>query len=308
MIGFACKFCDDDKQKVNDLNIKTTTQKFLRSNDPHQKIKTLLNHNYFATLNLLKYVSNLPKDLKMVRLSSDLLPFYTHNEFKNIYQKEDINNLTKTFLNHIGRFSRKHNIKLSFHPGQFTALSSHRNDVIQSSISECNYHAFMCLNMGFKTFNNIKINVHVSGKNGINGFRETLKEIPQKTKNFMTVENTENKYNLDTILELSDDLPIVFDIHHEFCNSGKYIDRKDKRISKVLKSWKGFKPSMHLSNSKGNKNRNELRSHSDFIYNEDSKNIMFDYLNDFDIMIEAKKKNLASIKFYNDMKKINIGE
>ena len=301
MIGFACKFCDEDKQKVKEYNITTTTQKFLKSNDPHQKIKSLLNHNHLATLNLLNYVAHLPNDLRMVRLSSDLLPFFSHHEFGKIYQQSDIENLTKTFLKQVGNFSTKHNIKLSFHPGQFTALSSHRIDVIQSSIAECNYHAFMCLNMGFSSFNDIKINVHVSGKRGIEGFKETLKEIPQETKNFMTVENTENKYNLDEVLELSDDLPIVFDIHHEFCNSGKYINRKDKRISKVIKSWKGFRPSMHLSNSRGDKNKNELRSHSDFIYNDHSKKIMFDYLSDFDIMIEAKKKNLASLKFYGDM-------
>lgn len=158
--------------------------------------------------------------------------------------------------------------------------------------------------MGFVDRSHCKINIHVNGSKGVQGFKSQLQNLSQYSLKYLTVENTEYKYDLDTVLDLCDNLPIVFDIHHEFFANGEYIPVTDSRIKDVIASWNGVRPVLHYSNSRGDKNKNELRSHSDYLWNRNANKIVCKYLSEFDVMLEAKMKNFASIKFYNDVKNL----
>lgn len=82
-IGFACKYLDrfGDKKIEKQFNVTTTTAKHLSTVDAEQKLDSVVEHNLSATKKLIKYVSTLPDELKMVRFSSNILPLFTHKEF-----------------------------------------------------------------------------------------------------------------------------------------------------------------------------------------------------------------------------------
>lgn len=88
-IGFACQY----RHPVRDLSIsalklietpfnpRTTTLRWMDSvaaNVAREKLVEVVTHNLAAQLQLLAYVAELPPTLRMLRLSSDLLPFYSH--------------------------------------------------------------------------------------------------------------------------------------------------------------------------------------------------------------------------------------
>ena len=58
-----------------------------------------------AQLRLLTYVATLPKPLQMLRLSSDLLPFYSHPKVAAVYQDpaiaQQLNKSEKTVRNQV---------------------------------------------------------------------------------------------------------------------------------------------------------------------------------------------------------------
>lgn len=333
-IGFACKWIDNPSQ-INGLKAKdsakqyntmTTTLAWLNRQSKsiaEQKLWDIMRHNLSATLALLHKVNQLPEPLKMVRLSSDLLPMYTEPTWRYFWQLSDV----KQFLEHnfkkIGDYAKSNNIRLSFHPGQFTVLASDNPDIVTKSIEEFEYHADMARYMGYgQSFQDFKINVHISGKRGPDGIRIVYNQLSSEAKNCITIENEEMSWGLDDCLQLADIIPIVLDVHHHWVREGEYIDSSDNRVAKVIDSWRGITPVMHYSISRedilvehlsnifpdrnqlisNGLNKSKLRAHSDFYWNSEVNLWVLQFLTTFDIMCESKAKNLASIQLYEQYK------
>jgi len=308
MIGYACKYMDINmnKEHISNMNFKTSTIKYLNKIDNQErKLLSLVTHNLNALENQILYVKSLNKELHMMRIGSDILPFFTHNDFSYFYKQDIIKNLIEIKLKEIGKLAN--GIRLSFHPGQFTVLASDRDDVIINSIKEIEYHTYIAKCLNYTDRSKMKINIHLSGKLGINKFKESFNSLSILSKNLLTVENTEYKYGLDEVLELSELLPIVFDIHHDFVFSEKYINISDNRINKIIKSWNGVKPVMHYSQPKitDTLKKKDLRKHSDYYLDNKVNDYVFkNFYNNFDIMCESKCKNLASIDLFNYLNKV----
>lgn len=333
-IGFACKYMHDDrdlktssiKEIESQYNTKVTTISFLRTQTTQQvydKIYTIIEHNLKSQLKLLEYVNSLPETLRMVRISSDLLPVYTHDDYMNLYKDTDIANLVQKGFSDIGEYARKHNIRLSMHPDQFCVLASDKEHVIENSIRMFEYHADMIrfMNFGLK-FQDFKCNIHIAGALGVPKMIESINRLSTTAKNVITIENEEKTYGLDDCLKLKEHCPIVLDIHHFWINSGYYIDRHDPRVQEVIDSWKGVRPTMHYSQSKEilmdlgfsaeeplniesiveskKFNKKDLCAHSDRMWNKPCNVYAKQFIDEFDIMFEAKHKNLAAIEFYNN--------
>jgi UV DNA damage endonuclease len=214
--------------------------------------------------------------------------------------------------------ARSKQVRLSFHPGQFTVLASENPGIVNNSIEEFEYHADMARWMGYgKSFQDFKINVHISGKQGPDGIRRAYNRLSPEARNCITIENEENTHNLETCLELADLVPIVLDVHHHWINSGEYISPNDVRVKRVIDSWRGQRPAMHYSVSRedvlvghardvrpdmasllslGYK-KQKLRAHSDFYWNSAVNDWVAGFSPNFDIQCESKSKNLASGEF-----------
>jgi UV DNA damage repair endonuclease len=173
--------------------------------------------------------------------------------------------------------------------------------------------------MGYgKKFQDIKINVHISGRKGPEGIRQAYKRLSTEARNSLTIENEEITHDLDTCLQISDLVPIVLDIHHHWVNTGEYIDPSDDRVKKVIDSWRGIRPVCHYSVSRedllvnhsrherpdlrslleSGHNKQKVRAHSDYYWNEATNEWALTFNDNFDIMCESKAKNLASFKLY----------
>jgi UV DNA damage endonuclease len=327
-VGFACKFMHEDqslqpkilKEMQQPLNYRATTIKWLNEHKTQadDRLRELVMHNLAATYKLVKYVSTLPENQRMVRLGSDMLPAYTEKYWSGFYKDNGIKTIIERELAKVGEFARQHGVRLSFHPGQFTVLASDNPDIVDNSIKEFEYHADMARYMGYgKSFQDFKINVHISGRLGPDGIRDAYRRLSPEARNTITIENEENKWGLEDCLELGDILPIVLDIHHHFVNSGTYIQATDDRYKRVIESWRGVRPAMHYSQSRedylinhdpevlpdmeqllsqGYK-KGKLRAHSDYMWNNAVNEWAKTFLDYADIMIEAKCKNLASKQF-----------
>ena len=337
-LGFACKWIDDAEQ-VNGIkptddakkyNTGSTTVAWLnrQSKDvAEQKLWDLMVGNIESTRLLVERVGQLDQNLRMVRLSSDLLPVYTQSDWAYFWRRADVRDYCERNFLSIGDSARSRNVRLSFHPGQFTVLASVNPGIVDRSIDEFEYHADLARWMGFgKTFQDLKINVHISGKEGPDGIRRAYARLSSEARNCITIENEENAWGLDDCLTISDIVPIVLDIHHHWIREGQYVSATDSRVDRVVDSWRGVRPTLHYSLSRedylvdhntgvmpdhntllesGHK-KQKLRAHSDFYWNTAVNKWALSFLDRFDIMCESKGKNLASFALHEQAKQLNL--
>ena len=329
-VGFACKYLHEDqslKPKILEelqrpLTEKCTTKAWLNRQErdvAEQRLWDIMEHNTRAAYNLVKYVGSLPESQRMVRLGSNQLPMYTEPGWRYYWQQQDIRDYAARRYAIVGEAARELGVRMSMHPGQFCVLASDNEDVVERSIEEFEYHADIIRWMGYgKKFQDFKCNVHISGRKGPEGIKAVLPRLSPEARNTITIENDENSWGLDSSLELADDVALVVDIHHHWVHSaGEYIRHDDDRIKRVIDSWRGERPAMHYSVSRkdylvdhrpdhrpdyqallasGHK-KAKLRAHSDFMWNDAVNAWAASFRKDFDIMVEAKAKNLASIAF-----------
>ena len=317
-IGFACKIQTAHDKADPKLNTKSTTISYLARQtqaNAYGKLWDLLEHNMTALQAQLTYIAKLPNNQRMFRLTSDLLPAYTHDDWMPFYFQADVVRFLETKLSKIGEYARANDIRLSFHPGQFCVLASDNPGVVENSILEFEYHADVIRYMGYgREFQDFKCNVHVGGKQGPKGIISALKRLSPEARNCLTIENAEFTWGLDASLELVDHCALVLDIHHHWINSGEYIEPTDARFKRVVDSWRGVRPVIHYSVSREDVlvdhdettkpdlkalkalgfTSAKLRAHSDYYWNQAVNSWALTFSPHADIMCESKQKNLAS--------------
>lgn len=328
-VGFACKFLHEDqtlKPKLLEeiqrpLTEKCTTVAWLnrQSRDvAEQRLWDIMVHNTQAVYNLIEWVGSQRPELRMVRIGSNQLPMYTQPDWRYFWQRSDVKEYASREYSKAGDLARKLNVRLSMHPGQFCVLASDRPDVVNRSIEEFEYHADIIRYMGYgKEFQDFKCNVHISGRQGPAGIVNVYSKLSEEARNTITIENDENSWGLDASLQLPAYIPLVLDIHHHWCKTGEYINATDDRLSRIIDTWRGVRPVMHYSVSREDylvghdpnvlPNKEELleqgfkkaklRAHSDYMWNNAVNDWASSFRDNFDIMVEAKMKNLASFPF-----------
>jgi UV DNA damage repair endonuclease len=330
-IGFACKFAEINKKgeiaSVEGLNTGGTTQAWAKRNKRdvvEEKIMDVAKRNILNTHALVKKVATLAPELRMLRLTSDMLSFYTMDEYKDFWHSTDVQNSLARWFAPIGETARANDVRLSFHPDQFVVLASDREEVVNKSIEEFEYHCDMVRWMGYgKSFQDFKVNVHISGRKGPQGIRDVYSRLSPEARNTLTLENEEYTHGLSDCLSLSDLVPTVMDIHHNWIREGNYISHNDDLVKQVIDSWRGVRPTMHYSVSRedvltshsttrlpdhgalieSGHNKQKLRAHSDYFWNDAVNDWALTFHDKFDIMCESKGKNLASFKLLEHAKR-----
>lgn len=329
-IGFVCKWIDNatqiegvkPKDDAKKYNTCTTTVAWLNRQTvevAEQRLWDIMVTNIESLRLLVERVGTLQPELRMVRLSSEVLPCYTEPGWRYFWFKPDVRAYAEKHFAAVGAIARAKGVRLSFHPGPFTVLASDRPKIVDLSIDEMEYHADMARWMGYgQKFQDFKINIHISGKRGAAGVRENYGRLSPEARNCLTIENEEMTYGLDDCLVLGDLVPIVLDIHHHWCREGEYIQPDDPRISRVIDSWRGVRPVIHYSVSReehlidhpsdrlpsrdalieAGHNKQKLRAHSDFYWNRAVNEWALTHWQWADIMCESKAKNLASFALF----------
>ena len=328
-VGFCCKWIDSveqimsigPKDDAKELNTRTVTATWMNRNAGNKaelKLWDIIEHNLNSVKLLLERTAARDSIYHMVRLGSDLLPLYTHDDWCDFYRRFGVQDRLEDMFGEIGQYAKEKDIRLSFHPGQFTVLASHRADVRRKSLQELEYHADMAHWMGYgQEFQDLKINIHISGQLGAYGVQQALPHMSPVAKRCLTIENDEMTWGIDESLKLEHDIALVVDIHHHWVKTGEYIEPDDPRMLRVIDSWRGVRPVIHYSlpredvlighdvNTRpdflklmgSGYNRPKLRAHSDFYWNKACNDWAWSFLDKFDIQTESKGKNLSQEAF-----------
>ena len=336
-IGFCCKYLDPDQTQKPKV-LKEIQQKYTErmttitwldrqeKSVAEERMLELVTHNMQAAYNLVEWVSNLPAERRMVRLGSNQLPGATQEDWRYMWDDPTNIKMLEEGFAKVGKLAKEKDVRLSFHPGQFTVLASENEDVVKRSIDEFEYHVNMARWMGFgETFQDFKCNIHISGRKGAQGIIDVLPKLSPEARNIMTIENDEMCHGLDESLKLKDHVALVLDIHHHWIRDEEYIQPDDDRIEMIKESWRGVRPAMHYSYSRdewldqseiitestrhddfhniqdlieSGAKKQKLRAHSDFYPNKKVNEWALSFWQDFDIQCEAKAKNLASEQLY----------
>lgn len=184
------------------------------------RLRQTVAHNLLNVLSMLAF--NGAHGLRHFRLSSDLVPFASHP----VCDLDWVGEFAATF-SEIGAFARAHGMRLSAHPGQFVLLNSPKEEVVQASIAELDYHARMMDAIGAGP--EAKLQIHVGGLYGdrqtaLDRFVERYERLPDSIRDRLAIENDERQFGLADCLELHQrtGVPVIFDtFHHSILNAGE---------------------------------------------------------------------------------------
>jgi len=237
--------------------------------------------------------------IKMYRMSSEMFPWATEYEFE---QLKDWNEIQK-ILQRCGAKATMYKQRLSFHPGPFNVLVSPKENVVLNTIKDLEVHGRImdAMNLSKTPYN--KINIHCNGVYGdkqsaMDRFITNFDKLSNSVKTRLTIENDDkaSMYSVKDLMYIHNaiKIPIVFDYHHHTFNTGDLSERD--ALALAITTWpKGITPAVHYSESKAlHENNIKLKpqAHSDYI-----QKLPETYNNDVDIMVEAKQKDLAILKF-----------
>jgi len=319
-VGFCCKYIGDDECNMRSTTVAWLNRQTMR--DAEIRMREIMHHNLAAIEKLIRNVGAGPEITRMVRLGSDILPMYTHEVWQKFWQKPDIQVIIADRFKQIGDLARELDVRLSFHPGQFTVLASDKQDVVERSIHEFEYHCDMIRWMGYgQKFQDFKCNVHISGAQGAQGIIDVLPRLSTEARNVITIENDEISWGLDESLKLAEHCALVLDIHHHWVKEAEFIQPDDPRVQMVIDSWRGQRPVIHFSSPRENildnyradalpdhaqmlsdgHNRMAMRAHSQYYTNSALVQWAGTFMPQFDIQTESKAKNLSRDRFLREL-------
>jgi len=291
-LGYACL------SKTIDITSSSTYTytNYLKDENNLEKLDKIIISNLLDLEKILDY--NYKNNIHFFRLSSKLIPLATKDDVNF-----DYSNRYKMYYDRIANKIKTYDIRVDFHPDQFTVLNSTRKEVLDNTFEILNYHYKMLENLKIKEKVLIlHIGSSVLGKeNSIKRFINNFKKLPTHIKESIAIENDDKIFNINDCLKISNELniPIVLDYHHHICN---YVDNVD--FKKIFETWKNINPKIHFSSPK-NKTKKDFRSHHDYINSNDFIEFIdkIKHLNfDVDIMIEAKAKDEALFRLVRELK------
>ncbi|MCK8778512.1 UV DNA damage repair endonuclease UvsE [Rhizobium sp. NTR19] len=304
-LGFPVKVMARDDLKSNDSRRS--------ANNPHLKVS-------------LEYVDQIldhldRHDIRMYRMSSDIAPYVTHPDMPQFHGMigESVSELRA-----LGEKSKRLDIRLSFHPSQFVVLNSPDPELVRKSIWDLSTQAEMLdlMELGPEAV----LVIHVGGTYGdIPASRarwvETWKMLPEHVRRRLVLEHDDLRFSAADVLWIHEHtgVRLIFDYQHFWCLNPERADLRET-LAAILATWpEGQQPKIHFSSP-----RTELREqvrvdpktrkkttkyvapvftgHADFCNPFEFATFMRTAEGlDFDVMLEAKSKDLALLRLRPDL-------
>ncbi len=233
------------------------------------------------------------------RLSSDLFPLITYDEanieLEDLPNYDDIDEAFDDIANTIAT----NNVRISCHPSEFNVLASLNTQAIEKTITELNFFSSFMDRIGCPPNYRSPMNIHVNNKSGthlevLHRFIKNFDRLDSNCRNRIVLEN-DDKLGGWSVIELIHQIhdvtsiPITFDYLHHACHPHGLDE--ERAINACYRSWDGYKPLFHYSESRPGKNP---RAHADYA------NKPFNtYGLDFDIDFELKMKDKAILQHIN---------
>ena len=243
---------------------------------------------------------NILNGFNFFRITSGLAPWKSEYNWTDLKDLDEI----KMYLHSAGVKAKTHNLRITSHPGPFNVLTSPHPHVVDNCVNDLTMHGDVFDMLGLTRTHFNKINIHIGGAYGdkpeaMKRFCENFNLLPESVKSRLTVEN-DDKASMYSVKELYNGVykrigvPIVFDYHHhKFCDGGL---GEQEALELAMSTWpEGITPATHYSESRREEQGDDtirVQAHSDYIYDK-----IDTYGNDIDIMVEAKRKELAVQKY-----------
>jgi UV DNA damage endonuclease len=214
-IGYAC---------VN-TQLPTSARTVRLANATPERLRELIAANLDALEAILRW--NEAHGIQVFRLTSNLVPFASHQANELAWWDD----LAPRF-GELGELMRRAGMRLSTHPGQYTVLSSARQEVVAAAVRELEYHDRMLSAFGLDASHKIVIHVGsgaAAKDEARNRFAAGFALLSPGARSRLVVENDE-RWPLDAVLPLAERLrlPVVFDaFHHELAPSFEELGTRD---------------------------------------------------------------------------------
>ena len=242
---------------------------------------------------------NILNGFNFFRITSGLAPWKSEYDWTDLKDLDEI----KIYLHSAGVKAKTHNLRITSHPGPFNVLTSPHPHVVDNCIKDLSIHGEVFDMMGLSRTPYNKINIHIGGAYGdktsaMERFCENFHRLPNSVKSRLTVEN-DDKATMYSVVDLYEGvykvigIPIVFDYHHHrFCTGG--LSEEDA-LEVAISTWGDIVPVVHYSESRNIEQEDDKirpQAHSDYVYD-----YIDTYGNEVDIMVEAKAKEHAVLKY-----------
>jgi UV DNA damage endonuclease len=263
----------------------------LRSYSERRLVETV-GSNLDCLLRILRF--NLEHGILFFRITSDLVPFASHPvcefNWQDYFGEE---------FRRIGSLIRRHGIRISMHPDQFTLINSPKEEVFQNSHSELAYHAEL-LDL-LELDSSAKIQLHGGGVYGdkarsMERFIERFALLDPMIKCRLVLENDDRSYNLADCIRLSREtgIPVLFDyLHHRVNSSAESLREALQAVSQTWRGRDGLPMVDYSSQQPG------MRSgkHAESLCERDFKAFLGESQPlDFDLMLEIKDKERSALR------------
>jgi UV DNA damage endonuclease len=241
------------------------------------------------------FAFNAENDIRLYRMSSQVIPFASHPKNTLDWRDEFAEPLAR-----LKATASAHRLRVSMHPGQYTVLNSPHPAVVAASVAEL--EAAARLIEAVQDDATGKIILHVGGAyddraGSLRRFEEVAKGLSEPVRRRLVIENDDTVYSTGEVLSLSEStgFPVVFDWFHHTIRASDDPDHA-RLIARCFASWRAGDgvPKVHLSSQAPG---GRVGHHAEFV--EPAELAAFlEYAPDspFDLMLEAKKKDLALLR------------
>ena len=305
-MGYACINMQLSNQKPRVYTGRSMIKRTFKSKGINYASELGL-QNCKDLLEIIKW--NHENGFNFFRITSNLFPWCSEYKLSDMPDYDEICDV----LSNAGSYAIDNDIRITCHPGPFNVLTSPHEHVVENCIKDLTTHGevFDLMNLSRTPYN--KINIHIGGAYGdkvssMERFCKNFHRLPDSVKSRLTVEN-DDKASMYSVVDLYEGvykvigIPIVFDYHHHrFCNGGL---TEEDALEVAISTWNNIVPVVHYSESRNiEQEDNKIRpqAHSDYVYD-----YIDTYGNRVDIMVEAKAKELAVLKYkeiHNDIRTI----
>lgn len=250
-------------------------------------------------IDLHKIISwNNQMNIKMYRMTSDLFPWFSEYEIKDLPDYESICH----HLRICGDEAKSNGQRLTFHPSHFAILASQNPVVVTNALKELRQHGEIMDIMGLERSHKYPINIHVNTakptkEEAADRFCKAFDQLDESAKSRLVVENDDKKsaFNPTDLYDLvykKIGIPITFDFHHFKCHPDLLTE--EEALNLCISTWGENTALTHYSDSR--KIYEDISAkevaHSDWIWTKEIPT----YGKVFDIELEVKMKELALLK------------
>jgi UV DNA damage endonuclease len=282
----------------------TANSTFRLASYSEERLIQKVENNLDCLFQILQY--NVQNGFYFFRISSDLVPFASHpvctfdwaGHFRGQFRK-------------VGEFIKEHDMRISMHPDQFVIINALKDDVVERSVEELEYHCTVLDKMALDS--TAKIQMHVGGvygdkRSAMDRFIERYSSLSKTLKSRLVIENDHRSYSLKDCLFVHEKIgiPIIFDsFHHQCLNNGETLRQGLQLSASTWKKSDGIPMVDYSSQQRGQRPGSHAKTLNKAIFKKfllETKGL------DFDLMLEIKDKEASAFKALKILRKHQNGK